>query len=80
MRMVATMTSVLFFVSGPVAVVCFVILISSVCPRHSESSQRDVNSYLLFASVSAWGPFWNPMPRPRLLLPRPPGEGGVGFP
>ena len=21
-----------------------------------------------------------PMPRPRLLLPRPPGEGGVGFP
>ena len=32
------------------------------------------------ASVSAWGPFWPPMPRPRLLLPRPPGEGGVGFP
>ena len=31
-------------------------------------------------SVSAWGPFWPPMPRPRLLLPRPPGEGGVGFP
>jgi hypothetical protein len=31
-------------------------------------------------SVSAWGPFWPPMPRPRLLLPRPPGEGVVGFP
>jgi len=31
-------------------------------------------------SVSAWGPFWPPMPRPRLLPPRPPGEGGVGFP
>jgi hypothetical protein len=37
------------------------------------------------ASASAWGPFWQkktlaPMPRPRLLLQRPPGEGGVGFP
>ncbi len=31
-------------------------------------------------SASAWGPFWPPMPRPGLLLPRPPGEGGVGFP
>jgi hypothetical protein len=31
-------------------------------------------------SASAWGPFWPPMPRPRLLLPRPPGGGGVGFP
>jgi hypothetical protein len=30
-------------------------------------------------SASAWGPFWPPMPRPCLLLPRPPGEGGVGF-
>ena len=25
-------------------------------------------------------PFWPPMPRPCLLLPLPPGEGGVGFP
>ncbi len=31
-------------------------------------------------SVSAWGQFWSPMPRPRLLLPRQPGEGRVGFP
>ena len=31
-------------------------------------------------SVSAWGPFWPPMPRPRLLLPRPPGGDWVGFP
>ncbi len=31
-------------------------------------------------SVSAWGPYWPPMPRPRLLLQRPTGEGGVGFP
>ena len=30
----------------------------------------------LSASASAWGPFWPPVPRPRL---RPPG-GGVGFP
>ena len=32
-------------------------------------------------SALAWGPFWPPMPRlTRLLLPRPPGEGGVWFP
>ena len=30
-------------------------------------------------NASAWGPFWPPMPRPCLLLQRPPGEGGVGF-
>jgi hypothetical protein len=47
---VATMTSVLFFVSGPVAVLCFAILISGVCPRHIESSQWDVNIDLLFVS------------------------------
>ena len=32
------------------------------------------------ASVSAWGPFWPPVPRPRLRPPRPPGGDGVGFP
>ena len=26
------------------------------------------------------GPFWPPMPRACLLLPLPPGGGGVGFP
>ena len=31
-------------------------------------------------SAFAWGPFWPPMPRPRLLLPLPTGGGGVGFP
>ena len=31
-------------------------------------------------SVSAWGPFWPPMPRPRLLLLMQPGEDGVWFP
>jgi hypothetical protein len=34
----------------------------------------------LSTSASVWGPFWPPMPRPRLLMPLPPGEGGVGFP
>jgi len=27
--------------------------------------------------VSAWGPFWPPMPRPRLLLPRPPRQASA---
>ena len=27
---------------------------------------------------SAWGPFWPPVPRPRLMTSRPPG--GMGFP
>ncbi len=31
-------------------------------------------------SVSAWGPFWPPMPHPSLLLQRLTGKGGVGFP
>jgi hypothetical protein len=48
--MVATMTSVLFFVSGPVAVLCFAILISGVCPQRIGSSERDVNRDLLFVS------------------------------
>jgi hypothetical protein len=30
-------------------------------------------------SVSAWGLFWPPKPRPCLLLQRPSGEGRVGF-
>ena len=34
----------------------------------------------LSTSASAWGAFWPPMPRPRLLLTRPPGGSGVGFP
>ena len=32
------------------------------------------------ASASAWGPFWPPVPRPRLRPPREPGGGGARFP
>ena len=63
-------------VAGCRLVGCSVSLVSSADGLYAVALCRGCRS----ASASAWGPFWPPVPRPRLRLPRPPGGGGVGFP
>ncbi len=46
----------------------------------SVVSRLPLRSRTVGVSLHAWVQFWAPMPRPRLLLLLPPGEGGVGFP
>ena len=63
--------------TAPTVAGCRLVGCSVVSGRPLRS--RGVEEVSLHVCVSL-GPVLAPMPRPSLLLPLPPGEGGVGFP
>jgi hypothetical protein len=66
--------------TGPTVAGCCLVGCSVVRGLPLRSHAVAGVSWHVMMSVSAWGLFWPPMPRPRLLLLMQPGGGGVGFP
>jgi hypothetical protein len=65
----------IYCTSGWLVVVWLVVVSSSHC-LYVVALWRGCRN----ASSSAWGPFWPPVPRPRLRPQRQSGGGGIVFP